>query len=255
MESAARKLVLVTGAGRRLGADLAQLFATHGHHVLLHANRSVGEALALGKRLREQGHTADVLACDLSQPETVPAFMADLIVRFGVPDTIVNNASLFEYDQPGSADPEKLKRSLDVHVVSITRIIEAAVAAKPASQQLNIFNILDQKLASLNPDYFSYTIGKFGLAGITAMWQATRRADMRVFGLLPGLMYPSGKQSGTEFEQDLKKSPLARVVSAQDIFDAMAFFLSQPAVPAQNLTIDCGESLMQRARDIAYEAT
>jgi NAD(P)-dependent dehydrogenase (short-subunit alcohol dehydrogenase family) len=250
-----RPLVLVTGAGRRLGADLAQLFAASGHHVLLHANRSVGEAQALAITLQSQGCAADVLACDLSQPETVPAFMADLIARFGVPDTIVNNASLFEYDQPGSADPEKLRRSLDVHVVAITRIIEAAVGAKPALQPLNIFNILDQKLASLNPDYFSYTIGKVGLAGITAMWQATRRADMRVFGLLPGLMYPSGKQTGPEFEQDLKKSPLGRVVSAQDIFEAMAFFLSNPGLPAQNLTIDCGESLMQRARDVAYEAT
>ena len=255
MASAARKLVLVTGAGRRLGADLAQLFAASGHHVLLHANRSVGEAQALASVLQSQGHAADVVACDLASPETVPAFMADLIARFGVPETIVNNASLFEYDKPGSADPEKLKRSLDVHVVSITRIIEAAVTAKPAPQNLTIFNILDQKLASLNPDYFSYTIGKVGLAGITAMWQATRRADLRAFGLLPGLMYPSGKQTGTEFEQDLKKSPLARVVSAQDIFEAMAFFLSQPALPAQNLTIDCGESLMQRARDVAYEAT
>ncbi|MGL4976239.1 MAG: SDR family NAD(P)-dependent oxidoreductase, partial [Bosea sp. (in: a-proteobacteria)] len=231
-----RPLVLVTGAGRRLGADLAQLFGQSGQHVLLKANHSLGEAQAIADRLRSQSQMADALTCDLSKPETVPDFMADLFGRFGVPDTIVNNASLFEYDQPGSADPEKLRRSLDVHVVSITRIIEAAVAAKAVSQQLNVFNILDQKLASLNPDYFSYTIGKVGLAGITAMWQATKRADVRVFGLLPGLMYPSGKQTGAEFEQDLKKSPLGRGVSAQDIFEAMAFFLSQPALPAQNLT-------------------
>jgi NAD(P)-dependent dehydrogenase (short-subunit alcohol dehydrogenase family) len=255
MAAGQRPVVLITGAGRRLGADLAHLFASAGHHVLLHANRSVAEAGALADRLRAQGHLADVLTCDLAAPETVPAFMADLIARFGAPDILVNNASLFEYDQPGSADPARLARSLDVHVVSVTRIIEAAVAAKPADRQLTVFNLLDQKLASLNPDYFSYTLGKLGLAGITAMWQAARRSDMRVFGLLPGLMYPSGKQTGPEFERDLTKSPLARVVSAGDIFDAMAFCLAHPQLPAQNLTIDCGESLMQRPRDIAFEVS
>jgi NAD(P)-dependent dehydrogenase (short-subunit alcohol dehydrogenase family) len=247
------KTALVTGATSRLGAVLAQFFAREDYRVLLHANRSREAARSLSEKLAREGASAEVLIADFAERDATARFCHDLVEKFGAPDVIVNNASIFLHDFPGQGDPDLLAASLAIHVEAPFRIIEAAAQAKPPGAALTVFNILDQKLINPNPDYFSYTLGKAALLALTQLWRVADRPDVRSFGLLPGLMFPSGPQTPQRFAEDERKAPTGRATPAEDICAAIRFFLAHPDMPGQILPIDGGEHLTPRRRDIAFE--
>ena len=247
------KTALVTGAARRLGAELVRSFAEDDYRVVLHANASFQDARTLAETLNAEGHSALAFAGDLSDSAAVETFLRQVIDAVGVPDVIVNSASVFQYDAPGSADLGNLQKSLQIHAVAPVLIMETAVRRKRADQALSIFNILDQKLRNLNPDYFSYTIGKAALHAATQLWQARAMPGVRVFGILPGLLFPSGGQTDERYRDDVRKSPLQRAVTARDLYDAIAFFARSEDVPGQDFAVDGGESLTHRTRDVAFE--
>jgi len=246
-------VAVITGAARRVGAGLAAGFARDGHRVVLHANTSLAEASALCGALNAEGCDTLALQADLSALGGADAFYDRLMEAAGPPDILVNNASAFQYDFPGAASEEILRDSLSIHVQAPIRIMELAARRKRPGQRVTVFNILDQKLDNPNPDYFSYTIGKAGLRAATTLWQSLGREDFRVFGILPGLIYPSGAQSEARFAEDALKTPLRRAVSPSDIYAAMRFFINNDGLPGQDLAVDGGESLTARARDVAFE--
>ena len=73
-----------------------------------------------------------------------------------------------------------------------------------------IINILDQKLANTNPDFLSYSLSKYGLAGLTDMLAMALGPRIRVCGVAPGLTLPSGDQMETQFQAVHKRTPLER---------------------------------------------
>jgi NAD(P)-dependent dehydrogenase (short-subunit alcohol dehydrogenase family) len=247
------KCALVTGATSRLGAPLARSFARENYRVILHANRSRDAAQELAASLTREGAAAEVLIADFAEREATAQFCETLIERFGAPDVVVNNASNFAHDFPGRGDPAVLAASFAVHAEAPFRIVEAAARAKQANAVLTVFNILDQKLINPNPDYFSYTLGKTALLAMTELWQRAGRPDVRMFGLLPGLMFPSGPQTEQRFALDACKIPTGRPTPADDICAAIHFYLGCPDMPGQMLPIDGGEHLTPRSRDIAFE--
>jgi NAD(P)-dependent dehydrogenase (short-subunit alcohol dehydrogenase family) len=242
------KTALITGATSRLGVPLARFFARENYRVLLHVHSAREAAQELADSLA--GAQTEILAADFADPAQITRFCNKLKARQNAPDVIVNNASVFRHDFPGQGDPANLAASLSVHVTAPFMILEAASALhKP----LTVFNILDQKLLNPNPDYYSYTLGKSALMALTELWQRTDRIDVRVFGILPGLMFPSGPQSQERFLDDERKVPTGRATPAADICALMKFFLAHPDLPGQMLPIDGGEHLVARRRDIAFE--
>ncbi len=243
------KTALVTGATSRLGAPLARFLSRENYRVLLHVNSSREAAQGLARGLAG----AEIIIADFTDRAAISDMCAKVTAICRAPDVIVNNASVFQHDFPGAGDADNLAASLSVHVLAPYLILEAAAAAKAPDRKLTVFNILDQKLLNPNPDYYSYTLGKSALMAMTTLWQKADRPDIRVFGLLPGLMFPSGPQTDARFVDDQRKIPTGRATPADDICAAMAFFLAHPDQPGQMLPIDGGEHLVARRRDVAFE--
>lgn len=246
------KTALVTGATSRLGVCLARFFAAENYKVWLHVHNARDAARELAQNLARDGAEAEILAADFADAADIARFSAEISTRGGV-DVIVNNASLFRHDFPGRGDPAMLAASLSVHVTAPFTIIEAAAEAKKPEALLTVFNILDQKLLNPNPDHFSYTLGKSALFCLTQLWQMSDRRDVRMFGLLPGLMFPSGDQTTERFALDERKIPTGRATPATDICALIGFYLAHPDLAGQTVAIDGGEHLVPRRRDIAFE--
>ena len=116
-------------------------------------------------------------------------------------DCLINNASLFEPDWLTSVEPALWQRQLDVNLRAPTLLTKAFAKALPVDREGCIINMLDNKIFSPNPDYFSYSIGKFGLKGLTEMAAMSLGPRIRVCGIAPGLTTISGDQTEENFEQ------------------------------------------------------
>lgn len=178
--------------------------------------------------------------CDFGKPSGVLGFFEGVFDRHGTPDLIINNASAFEYDFPGRGSAEILDKSLAIHVRTPALLLEFANRKASSRRPITVVNILDQKVVNLNPDYYSYTVGKSALFAITRMWQMAPSSKLRVFGILPGLLFPSGKQTQHDFERVRNDTLLNRNATPQEIANAILFVARTPSMPGQNLTIDGG---------------
>ncbi len=232
---------------------IASHLAENGYSLILHVNKSRAEGKKLQKSITAAGHKASLMFCDFGKPSGVLRFFEGVFDRHGTPDLIINNASAFEYDFPGRGSAEILDKSLAIHVRTPALLLEFANRKASSKRPITVVNILDQKVVNLNPDYYSYTVGKSALFAITRMWQMAPSSKLRVFGILPGLLFPSGKQTQHDFERVRNDTLLNRNATPQEIANAILFVARTPSMPGQNLTIDGGESLVRRARDIAYE--
>ena len=247
------KTILVTGAARRLGADIARYFAARSFRVIVHARSASPRAIDVVESINRDGGHARLVVGDLTAEADRNRVLQEICDEAGALDILVNNASEFEYDFPGQGGLATLQKSLAIHVLAPFVLTEFFARRATSARKLDVFNILDQRLLRINPDYYSYTVGKAGLHAITKCWQAAGAENVRVFGILPGNMSPSGRQTEAEFEAARAANLLGYAPTAADICDALLFFHSNPSLPGQDLAIDAGEHLTDRARDPAFD--
>lgn len=238
------RTAIVTGGARRIGAALCRALAEDGWHLLVHCRRSTGEAEALALEL---GNAATVSA-DLADPEAAARVMAALD---GLPPArlLVNNASLFAYDRADDFTVE----GWDAHLATNLRapaLLSQAFAARAKGGGL-IVNLIDSKLAAPNPDFFSYTISKFGLAGLTELCaRAWAERGIRVCGIAPAVTLVSGAQKNFESVHGL--NALGRGVRIEEIVAALRFIIATPTFTGQTLTLDGGQRFLGLSRDVQF---
>jgi NAD(P)-dependent dehydrogenase (short-subunit alcohol dehydrogenase family) len=243
------RTVLVTGAARRLGATIARHLAGQGWRVAIHHHHSAEDAEALAATLPG----AIVVSGDLADPAVPAALVAAARAGFAAPLTgLVNSASLFDYDTPPALTAAALHAHWAVNLAAPV-LLAGALAAQYDLRDGAIVNILDQKVANLNPDFFSYSCGKIALAGATTMLAQALGPRLRVNAVSPGLTLPSADQTEAEFAEAASKNLLQRPVDPVDIARAVSFPLGADGVAGQNIFVDCGQHFLARPRDVMFE--
>src|SRR3546814_1050427 len=101
-----------------------------------------------------------------------------------------------------------------------------------------LFRSLDQKLANPNPDFFSYSVGRYALAGATTLMAQDYVGRCRVNAVAPGITLPSGGQSQEEFEMVARHNLLGRASSSQHVAAAVRMLLSNTAINGQCIWVD-----------------
>jgi NAD(P)-dependent dehydrogenase (short-subunit alcohol dehydrogenase family) len=114
-------------------------------------------------------------------------------------------------------------------------------------------NLLDQKVANPNPDFFSYTLAKQALAAATTLMAQAFAPAVRVNAVSPGLTLASGDQTAAEFDAAARKNLLGRPVGAEAVADAVAYLLGAESVTGQNLFVDGGQRFLKRDGDVMFE--
>jgi NAD(P)-dependent dehydrogenase (short-subunit alcohol dehydrogenase family) len=236
--------VLVTGGARRLGAVIARAVAAAGHLPVIHYRSSRDEAVALAAAL---GGVA--VPGDLADSADVPALFARACDG-GALDGLVNSASLFEYDAPVAPDAALAARLHAVNVVAPS-LLAAALAGQ--GREGAVVNLLDQKLANPNPDFYGYTLTKAALAQATVLMAQAFAPRVRVNAVSPGLTLPSGDQSAAEFAAVSRANLLRRPVGAEAVAEAVVWLLEARSVTGQNLFVDCGQRFCASDRDVMFE--
>ena len=235
---------IVTGGARRIGAEIVRALAADGWHVLIHYHRSEAEARALAGEL---GNASTVCA-DLADPGAAAAIVAALD---GLPPArlLVNNASIFAHDDIRDFTPESWAAHLDVNLRAPALLTRAFAAA--AGEGL-IVNMLDAKLAGPNPDFFSYTVSKYGLAGVTELAARAFAPNIRVCAIAPSVTMVSGPQSRANFDRVHGLNALGRGVRVEEIVAALRFLVATPSVTGHTILLDGGQRFLALPRDVQF---
>ncbi|MBA4801631.1 MAG: SDR family oxidoreductase [Euryhalocaulis sp.] len=244
----ADKVALVTGAGKRIGRAIALGLGRAGWRVIVHYNSSDEAARAVRDEIRDAGGHADLAGFDLEDVEAARAFISDI----GIVHALINNASVFEADTPQDVAPDQFLTHLKVNLMA--PVLLASEMAKAHTQRASgcVINLLDQKLFALNPDHFSYTLSKYALLGATKTMAMSLAPAVRVNAIAPGLTLPAPGQSDAQFEKAHRMNPMQGGAEPEDHVRAIEFILATPSMTGQVITIDGGEHLSQRQRDVSY---
>ncbi len=188
MESLRGKVVLITGGSRGLGLLLAREFASRGCRVAICA-RHADQLDRAREDLARRG--ADVWAgtCDVSDPEQVRQFMADLTAQFGPVDVLVNNAGIIQVGPALCMTAEDYDRALKTIFWGALNMISAVLPGMRARREGRIVNITSIGGKVSVPHILPYCCAKFALVGLSEGLRAElAREGVLVTTIVPGLM-------------------------------------------------------------------
>jgi NAD(P)-dependent dehydrogenase (short-subunit alcohol dehydrogenase family) len=267
-----RSWALITGGSVRLGREIGLAFARAGWHVACHYNHSETEAHALCAELRALGVDALAVQGDLEDEASCQSMFDTTVAITGTAlHCVVNNASLFVPDEGADFDEAQALAQIKVNLMAPMRLgkwmaalhAHADVAEEAANtgnanasatQRIkpSVIHVLDQKVFNLNPDYFSYTLSKLALERSVSLQAQSLAPTLRVNAVAPGLMYPSGPQSQTNFERAAHVNLLRQPIHPADVASSVVFLAGNASITGTTVRVDNGQHLIPLARDVMF---
>ena len=269
-----RSWALITGGSVRLGREIGLAFARAGWHVACHYKRSETEAHALCAELRALGVDALAVQGDLEDEASCQSMFDTTVAITGTAlHCVVNNASLFVPDEGTDFDEAQALAQIKVNLMAPMRlgkwmaslhahadVAEEAASARNANAAASatqrtkpsVIHVLDQKVFNLNPDYFSYTLSKLALERAVSLQAQSLAPTLRVNAVAPGLMYPSGPQSQTNFERAAHVNLLRQPIQPADVASSVVFLAGNASITGTTVRVDNGQHLVPLARDVMF---
>ena len=251
--ASAQRTVLVTGAAKRLGREIALTLARAGWRVAVHYRDSVEEARKTVADCSKLSGASASFRANLANETAVRNLLPAVIEALGQVDAIVNSASTFEHDTPETfsfAAMEKHMRANAGAAILLSQALHAHLLTRDGASGA-VVNLLDQKLWNPNPDFISYTLSKAALESANTMLALALAPHVRVVGVAPGLTLTSQMQTPEKLDALHRLSPLGRASTASDVAATVAFALENQSITGTTLLVDGGQHLMKPARNVA----
>ncbi len=251
---------LVTGAGIRLGRAMALYLAKRGYDVAVHYATSEQPAQEVVAEIKALGRSAIALQADLLDEGNVTSLVPRATEALGGPITcLVNNASIFEYDNIHTATRQSWDRHMDSNLRAPFVLTQAMAeqellpeiddAGEPVATGL-IVNMVDMRVRKLTPEFMSYTIAKMGLWALTRTSAQALAPAIRVNAIGPGPTIQGHRQSEGHFKAQRMNTVLERGANPSDITAALGYFLDAHTVTGQLLCVDGGQHLGWQTPDV-----
>ena len=239
--------VLVTGAGRRIGAAITRALHAAGARVALHCHRSRAEAEAVAAELNAlRPGSATVLQADLLDVAALPELVERAVDAMQGLTGLVNNASSFHATPMGSIGGRDWEDLAGTNLRAPLFLAQAAASHLRASHGA-IVNVVDIHAERPLAGYPVYSMAKAGLAGLTRALALELAPEVRVNGVAPGaILWPEGGQHfpAEERARIEAQTPLARTGRPEEVAGAVKWLLLEaPFVTGQILAVDGGRSL------------
>ncbi|GES46721.1 3-oxoacyl-ACP reductase [Rhizobium dioscoreae] len=243
------QIVIVSGAGRGLGAAIATAFAREGAKVAVNYRASRESAEALAAKL---GDHAKAFQADIRDLDDTKRLVFEVTGHFGVPTTIVHNA-LADFSFNGDARSKldalswaEMTRQLETALEGALNLIQAARPAMAQAGFGRIVTIGTNLFQNPVVPYHDYTAAKAALLSLTR----TAAAELGPLGITVNMVSggllrttdASGATPEAVFDIIAANTPLRRVTTPHEVADAVLFFASPwaRAVTGQNLIVDGG---------------
>lgn len=245
------KVVLITGAARRIGASIADYFHRRGFRVIVHCNRSADEAGRLVAELnRRRPQSAVCLQADLRESKQASGLATQALEQFDRLDVLINNASGFystEFGQVERAHWDDLMGSN----LSGAFFLSQSLSIELGKRKGTIINVIDTHADKPLAGHSVYSIAKAGLKAMTKSLAIELAPDVRVNGVSPGaILWPPELQDSEDAsvlesrDKILQQIILGRLGKPENIAEAV-YFLAEEAtyITGQVIRVDGGRHL------------
>ncbi|WP_313929438.1 pteridine reductase [Pseudoxanthomonas sp.] len=241
--STPHRVVLITGAARRIGAAIAHRVHAEGYDVALHYRGSAGDMQSLVAELEaaRAGSTL-MLQADLAVFDRLPELVAKTVGHYGRLDALVNNASAFYPTPAGSATPAQWEELFGVNARAPFFLAQAAAPHLRAVRGA-IVNIADIYADKPRADLAVYAASKAALLAVSRGLAVSLAPEVRVNAVSPGaILWPDGGIDTDMQANLLAQTPLGRVGDPSDIAGTVAWLLGDAAayVTGQVIHVDGG---------------
>ena len=237
----AGKIVLVTGAAKRIGKAIALALAERGAKVAVTYGASQTEAEQTVRELAALEVEAVAVRCDLRDAEDVKQTLGAVVEEFGGLDVLVNNAGLFESAALEDLSIEQWDRMFETNTRGPFLMAQAAYPYLKAANG-RIINI--GSLGGVHPwaTHGHYCTSKAALHMLSQTMAKAWAPEISVNCIAPGMIVQG--EVGAGYEQFARKTPMRRNGTAEDVAAAAVFFATGPHfITGQLLAVDGGLGL------------
>ncbi len=239
------KIVLVTGAGRGIGASIARRFASEGAQVIVNYSGNDEAAQRTVDEITATGGQSQKYKCSVNDSESVKVMIDEIIKEFGRIDILVNNAGITKDGLMLRMTDEDFDRVIDVNLkgtFNCTKYVSKYMLKQKSGKIINISSVVG---LSGNAGQVNYSASKAGIIGITK--SAAKELSSRgitVNAVAPGYVDTDMTKvlSDNIRNEILKNIPLQRMGNVEDISNCVAFLASEDAsyITGQVISVDGG---------------
>ena len=225
------KIVLITGAAKRIGREIALTLASQGASIILHYNRSSREASRLKKEIEDLGEKAFTLQADFSAGKksvsrTLVSFIHKIYRTVPRVDVLVNNAAIF-YPTPAGRVREADWDDFMTVNLKVPFFLAQELGRRMVKQKSGkIINLADWTGVRPRPGYLAYCVAKAGLIAVTSGLAKAFAPHVQVNSVAPGpILPPAGELTKTAKKTIIHRTPLKRFGAPSDIAKAVRFLI------------------------------
>lgn len=232
---------LVTGGAVRIGRAIAGALAEQGCNVVIHYRDSAREAIDFWDELQRQGVQAWRVRANLATESGCQRCIREAIEKAGRINILINNAAIFNACPLERVDTRTLREEFSINLFAPILLTRFFVRA---SQSGRIINLLDRRIAALDPDRIPYVLAKKALAEFTRTAALSLAPRFTVNGVAPGPVLPPPGQPPAYLKSRAGRIPLAKPVSPHEVARAVVFLATSPSITGQIIFVDGGQHLL-----------
>lgn len=241
-----KKIIIVTGASRGIGREIAKTLAREGHTVIANYNKSEKEAQKLKKELKEENKEIDIYKANIANEEEVQEMIKHIIKKYKKIDVLINNAGIDKIQLVTEVTKKDWDEIINTNLYGTFYISQQAAKNMIQNKQgkiINISSIWGQIGASME---VVYSISKAGIDGLTkALAKELGPSGIQVNSIAPGFIKTEMNSSFNEQEiNEIKDEiPLQKLGECTDIARCVKWLIEDNYVTGQVIAINGGWSI------------
>jgi NAD(P)-dependent dehydrogenase (short-subunit alcohol dehydrogenase family) len=237
-------VALVTGAGRRLGRQIALALAQNGFDVVVNYSNSRNGALSVVKNIQSLGQRSIAIRADISKRAQVNAMVTKAIAFFGRIDVLVNNAAVFVTGSLESTTDGLWDKSLDINLKGTFLCAQAVSKYMMKQKGGRIINIASIGGIQAWKEHLPYNVSKAGVMMLTRVLAKNLAPHITVNAIAPGTIIMEGEEDASVTHVSTNIVPLGRYGKPDDIISTVLFLVKNASyITGQVIAVDGGRTI------------
>lgn len=240
------KIIIVTGASRGIGREIAKTLSRENNKVIACYNNSEKEATILKEELEKENKKIDIIKGDISKREDCKKIVEYVINKYKKIDVLINNAGISTYNLFTDITDEEWNRTINTNLNSVFYMSQETVKYMIKQKEGSIINISSIWGIVGASCEVAYSVSKAGIDGMTkALAKELGPSNIRVNSIAPGLIDTGMNNDLTKEELDniINETPLCKIGKPEDIAKCIKWLVEDEFTTGQVISINGGWSI------------